>query len=83
MLSTYRALLTDNQLEWLDEKPLLTGKTAIVYVTLIEEQQTASPHQAIEILAKIAELNGGIKQITDPVEWQREQVEQIIEDMST
>ena len=41
-------------------------------MTLIEEQQTASPHQAIEILAKIAELNGGIKQITDPVEWQRE-----------
>lgn len=73
MFPTYRALLKDNQLEWLDDKPLLTDKTATVYVTLIEEPKTTtSPSQATEILAKIAELNGSIKQIIDPVEWQRE-----------
>lgn len=73
MFPTYRALLKDNRLEQLDDKPLLTDKTATVYVTLIEEPQTTtSPSQATEILAKIAELNGSIKQIIDPVEWQRE-----------
>jgi hypothetical protein len=39
MLQTFKAILTKNQLEWIDDKPMsVTDKPALVYVILLESE---------------------------------------------
>lgn len=73
MLRTYRAVLRDNRVEWIDTPPAPTRATP-VHITLLEE--SAEPPQArgqemagaLEALAQ----GGGLSSIPDPVRWQRE-----------
>jgi len=74
MLRTYKAILHDNQVEWLEQPPEKSGAVQ-VYITVLEEP-------ALELLPKrgrlmaeaLAELarRGTFAEITDPVAWQRE-----------
>jgi hypothetical protein len=73
MLSTYKAVLNNNRLEWFDQiPPQLRHST--VHVTILDELPVKKPElsgqKAVEILQKIAD-NGG-PDIDDPVAWQRE-----------
>ncbi len=75
MLSTYKAVLKNKQVEWLDEIPAqLNRLTVSVYVTVIEELPVKKPElpsqKMVDILQKIAD-NGG-PGIDDPIAWQRE-----------
>ena len=75
MLQTYKAVLTDNHLEWLDEKNVsVSSQPILVYVTLLEDEPIPKPtfpsQQTVDILQAIAD-NGG-PNIDDPVAWQRE-----------
>jgi hypothetical protein len=75
MLQTYKAVLKDNHLEWLDEKNVSIGNQPIlVHVTLLEDEPIPKPNfpsqSAVDILQAIAD-NGG-PNIDDPVAWQRE-----------
>ncbi len=75
MLTTYKAVLKNNQLEWLDEIPAhLNHVTVSVHVTLLEELPVKKPElpgkKMVDILQKIA--NNGGPGIDDPVAWQRE-----------
>lgn len=75
MLRTYKAILKDNHLEWIDEKNVFMGNQPIlVYVTLLEDESipkpTFSSQAAVDALQAIAD-NGG-PGIDDPAAWQRE-----------
>ncbi len=75
MLSTYKAVLNNNSLEWFDPiPPRLSSSKVTVFVTILDELSVKKPklsgQKSIEILQKIAE-NGG-PGIDDPVAWQRE-----------
>ncbi|MEN8216976.1 MAG: hypothetical protein ABFS56_11515 [Pseudomonadota bacterium] len=75
MLSTYKAVLNNNRLEWFDQiPPQLKHSTVTVHVTILDELPVKKPElsgqKAVEILQKIAD-NGG-PGIDDPVAWQRE-----------
>lgn len=75
MLSTYKAVLNNNHLEWFDPIPPQTASRKVtVYVTILDELPVKKPEltgqQAVDILQKIAD-NGG-PGIDDPVAWQRE-----------
>jgi len=77
MLQTYKAVLKDNHLEWLDEKNVSVGSQPIlVYVTLLEDEPIPKPtfpsQQAVDILEEIACIDGAVSKIADPVAWQRE-----------
>jgi hypothetical protein len=75
MLSTYKAVLKNSQLEWLDKIPAhLNHVTVFVHVTVLEElpvTKSELPSQKmVDILQKIAD-NGG-PGIDDPAAWQHE-----------
>jgi hypothetical protein len=75
MLSTYKAVLKNKQVQWLDEIPAqLNRLTVSVYVTVIEELPVKKPElpcqKMVDILQKIAD-NGG-PGIDNPIAWQRE-----------
>ena len=75
MLSTYKATLNNNRLEWFEPiPPQLSSSTVTVFVTILDELPIKKPklsgQKSIDILQKIAE-NGG-PGIDDPVTWQRE-----------
>jgi len=75
MLSSYKAVLNNNHLEWFEQIPTqLKSRTVTVYVTILDELPIEKPEltgqKAIDILQKIAD-NGG-PGIDDPVAWQRE-----------
>ncbi|EDN69589.1 conserved hypothetical protein [Beggiatoa sp. PS] len=77
MLQTYKAVLKDNHLEWLDEKNVsVSSQPILVHVTLLEDEPIPKPtfpsQSAVDILEEIACLNGAVSKITDPVAWQRE-----------
>ena len=74
MLRTYKAILHDNQVEWLEQPPEKSG-TVQVYITVLEEP-TPEPlsergRMMAEALAELAR-RGTFADITDPVAWQRE-----------
>jgi hypothetical protein len=77
MLQTYRAILENNQLQWVDEEPEARqqSRPLTVLVTIVEEAAPpASPTsggRAAKVLARLAERNA-LAEITDPVLWQRE-----------
>jgi hypothetical protein len=75
MLSTYKAVLNNNHLEWFEQIPRqLKSRTVTVYVTILDELPLKKPEltgpNAIDFLQEIA-YNGGLG-IDDPVAWQRE-----------
>ncbi len=77
MMPTYRAILENNQLQWIDEEPDADQKRQplTVLVTIVEETQNgginAPGENAAAILSRMAASNG-LTEITDPVVWQRD-----------
>ena len=78
MLTTYKALLHGNQLEWVDDVPthIASADSVPVHITILDAENvhptTQTPGQrmaeALEQLAN-AEANSEIK---DPLAWERE-----------
>lgn len=74
MLRTYKAILHDNQIEWLEQPPEKSG-TVQVYITVLDEPVPEPlPNRGREMAEALAELarRGTFADITDPVAWQRE-----------
>ena len=74
MLRTYKAILRDNQVEWLEPPPEKSG-TVQVYITVLEEPAPeALPKRGQAMAEALAELarRGTFAEITDPVAWQQE-----------
>jgi hypothetical protein len=74
MLRTYKAILHDNQVEWLEQPPEKTDAVE-VYITVLEEPVPEPLPQRGRVMAEVlAELasRGTFAEITDPVAWQRE-----------
>jgi hypothetical protein len=74
VLRTYKAILRDNQVEWLEQPPEKADAVE-VYITVLEEPGLESPPKRGRLMAEtLAELarRGTFAEITDPVAWQRE-----------
>ena len=74
MLRTYKAILHDNQIEWLEQPPEKSG-TVQVYITVLDEPVPEPlPNRGRVMAEALAELarRGTFADITDPVAWQRE-----------
>jgi len=77
MLSTYRALLRGQVLEWLNDRPkdLSPDRAVVVHVTFLEEtpyaQTTEQGRQMAAILEKIAQSASSVATL-DPIQWERE-----------
>ena len=74
MLRTYKAVLHDNQVEWLEQPPEKTDAVE-VYITVLEEPVPEPLPQRGRLMAEVlAELasRGTFAEITDRVAWQRE-----------
>lgn len=74
MLRTYKAILHDNQIEWLEQPPEKSG-TVQVYITVLDEPVPEPlPNRGRVMAEALAELarRGAFADITDPVAWQRE-----------
>ena len=74
MLHTYRAILDDDRVKWLEQPPERSG-TVQVHITILEEQELESLDIRGRIMAEcLAELaqRESFAEITDPVAWQRE-----------
>lgn len=72
MLPTYKAILRDDHVEWIDSPPDRSRATP-VHITLLEEG-TSVPDRGkamAEALEKLAQ-SGAFSDIEDPVAWQRE-----------
>ena len=74
MLRTYKAILHDDQVEWLEKPPEKSGAVQ-VHITVLEEP-TPQPIRErgrvmAEALAALAQ-RGSFASITDTVAWQRE-----------
>lgn len=79
MQTEYKAILTDDRLEWKGERPkvLVGGKPAEVLVTVLEPSgmtESERRERGAGMAAALREIasRGGIKSIPDPVAWQRE-----------
>jgi len=73
-MRTYKAVLHDNKIEWLEHPPEKPD-AAHVYITFLEDPDSVSPPNRGRLMAEIlAELarRGTFAEITDPVAWQRE-----------
>lgn len=74
MLHTFKAVLTGNRLEWLDEIPPTSDRPLEVHVTILESdvgrEKVSKGQQMAAALEKLAALNtfAGV----DPVAWQRD-----------
>lgn len=78
MLTTYRAKLRGNHIEWSEDTPLLSSHDAAeVYVTFVSGNGSEAIGKAERgarmkgALDKLA-AKGGISNIPDPSAWQRE-----------
>ncbi|PLS80331.1 MAG: hypothetical protein CYG59_08525 [Chloroflexi bacterium] len=78
MLSTYKAMLNGDRLEWSDEAPELVvdGQPVPVHVTILDEsllqsQRHAGGQHMAAALERLA-TRGGLANMPDPVTWQRE-----------
>lgn len=80
MTQTYRAILKDNEITWLGDRPDLDGATE-VSLTIVnplfetqqsEEQQIDQQQRLLAILTQLAEANP-FRAIKDPIAWQKEQ----------
>ena len=77
MQTEYKAILTDDHLEWKGERPkfLVSGKPAEVVITIpavsSESSKEEMRRRRVAALRNIA-AEGGIPSIPDAVAWQRE-----------
>ena len=76
MPTTYKAILTGDRVQWIGDAPATNGAVR-VEIELLEPRaadEDASERGAAmaAALQRLADL-GGIPEIPDPVEWQREQ----------
>lgn len=72
MLRSYKAILHGDTLEWVDEKPALTGEGQEVQVTVWEKGvNKPTKAEAVQALRDLA-ARGGISSFGDALEWQRE-----------
>ena len=77
MQTEYKAILTDDHLEWKGERPkfLISGKPAEVVITIpaspSETSEEEMRRRRVAALRRIA-ASGGIPEIPDAVAWQRE-----------
>ena len=73
-MRTYKAVLHDNQVEWLEQPPEKSGAIQ-VYITFPEESDSELPSKRgrmmAEVLAELARRDT-FAAIPDPVSWQRE-----------
>lgn len=71
MLPTYKAILRDNHVEWIDGPPDRSQPTP-VQITLLEETPSVADRgkAMAEALEKVAQA-GAFSEIEDPVTWQR------------
>ncbi len=74
MSCTYRAILHDDRVEWLEQPPQQADARQ-VHITVLDESTQESPsdrgRMMAEVLAEIAQ-RGTFATISDPVSWQRE-----------
>jgi hypothetical protein len=73
MARTYKAILRGDRIEWVDAPPAAVQPTPVQVTVMdeaaeIPERRGHEMAQALEALAK----TGGLSDISDPVEWQRE-----------
>ena len=77
MQTEYKAILTDDHLEWKGERPkfLVSGKPAEVVVVIPDDEADAVEmemrRRRVAALRRIAAA-GGVPEIPDAVAWQRE-----------
>jgi len=74
MSESYRAILVDGQLRWLDDVPdvLRHGTEDVqVNVTIEEQEEGNNEDELSSLLDELAEADP-FSDIDDPVEWQRE-----------
>ncbi len=77
MQTEYKAILTDDHLEWKGERPksLVNGQPAEVVVVIPDDEADAVEiemrRRRIAALRRIA-ASGGVPEIPDAVAWQRE-----------
>ena len=74
MLHTYKALLDDDRVRWIEKPPEQTG-TVQVHITFLEEPGPESSVERGRVMAEaLAELarRGTFAEIADPVAWQRQ-----------
>ncbi len=78
MLSTYKATLRGNRLEWSGETPkrLPSDKVVAVHVTILDEsvEETTGVSQGQRMAAVLEQLaaTGALPELTDPAIWERE-----------
>jgi len=71
MADTYRAVLKDDHLEWVDKKPEMVNPVDVTVVVHDAPTNKLQGEKMAFYLEKLAEL-GGVSGISDPVTWQRE-----------
>ena len=74
MLPTYKAILDENRVEWLERPPKQSGAVR-VHITLLEDSQPASTAGRGKMMADaLTELarRGTFAESLDPVAWQRD-----------
>jgi hypothetical protein len=77
MLSTYRALLRGQVLEWLNDRPkyISPDQAVVVHVTILEETPyrptTEQGREMAAILEKIAQSESSVAAL-DPIQWERD-----------
>lgn len=73
-MRTYKAILRDNQIEWLEHPPETSGAVQ-VYIAFPEEQDSEFSSNRGKSMAEVLEelaRRDTFAAITDPVAWQRE-----------
>ena len=75
MLKTYRAILTNDRLRWVNEAPPVSSpaKVDVIVVEDASANGAGRGRKMAEALAKLA-ARGGLS-IDDPIAWQRQQRE--------
>ena len=74
MLPTYKAILDENRVEWLERPPKRSGAVQ-VHITILEDSVSRSTAGRGRLMADVlAELarRGTFAESLDPVVWQRE-----------
>ena len=71
MKKTYRAILQDDRVEWLNQKPDENEPVHVQITVLDDEPITAHGEELARLLRMLAE-KGTFDHIEDPVAWQRE-----------
>ena len=71
MSDTYRAVLKDDHLEWVDKKPENVNPVDVTVVIHTVSDNTSQGEKMAFYLDKLAEL-GSMSHISDPVAWQKE-----------